>query len=338
MTELFAGLDLGGTRFKLAVADAAGGVLAEAEEATHSEQGSAAVIERMAALVRKTLGRPELVEHGSAAALLGVGVGCPGLLDAGRRLVRRLPNLAGHWEGVALADELEQRLDVPVHLLNDARLAALGEWTYGHGRSLDQDATMVMLTVGTGVGGGLVLGGRLHLGASGAAGELGHMVLDPDGPPCGCGGQGCVEVYAAGPAIVGEAARLLRSGHCTVLAESLERAEAQTHHPRLTALSAREVSMAAESGDRDAAQVLARAGRALGTGIANLVTVLEPELVVVGGGVAAAGEDYWRAMREAAARCVRLVPFSTDALVRSLLGSRAGMLGGVALAVHRGRL
>jgi glucokinase len=319
------GLDLGGTRIKAALADGTGEVVAEGTVETASEDGVTAVLDRMAALVEELR-----TEAGSRARIGGIGVGCPGLLDRARRRVLFLPNLAGGWRDVELAAELERRVGVPAFLLNDARLSTLGEWVFGHGRELDATATMVAIAVGTGVGGGLVVAGRLHLGSDAAAGEIGHMVLDPQGPSCGCGGRGCLEVYASAPAIVGEATRMLRGSRCRRLAAALA--------GDLAALTAQMVAEAAGDGDVDAALVLAGVGRALGLAIANLVHVLAPDRVVLGGGVALAGDALWQPLRETVGDAVRLVPFSTDAIVLSALGDRAGTFGGIALAARAGRL
>jgi glucokinase len=280
------GLDLGGTNVKWAVVEDER-LVAQGRAPTHAEQGPAAVVARLA-----EIGRSALAETGSVDR---AGVGLPGLFDPGAGTVTFLPNLAGDWSGVAAVAPLEDALGVPVSLVNDARAFALAEWRLGAARGCDDAAFFV---IGTGVGGGLVLGGRLHLGHDGTAGELGHQIVEADGPPCGCGDHGCVESLAAGPAIVAA------SGRGNV----------------------REAAEAARDGDERARAAFDRAGRALGVAAANVVVMVAPERVVVGGGVAESGELLLGPMRAELDRRVRLKQARTP-VVSAELGPIAGAVG-----------
>jgi glucokinase len=189
VTEVFASVDLGGAKIAAAIAASDGGILIEDRVATHSHAGPAAVLSQIADLLRDMA-----VRAGATPAAVGTGV--PGLVDIAAWVTRFLPNLPTQWRGMPAASELSRVLGYPVFLLNDARMATLGEYTFGRGRSSE---TMVFLTIWTGIGGGIVTDGKLRLRPLGAAGELGHQTLQRDGPLCGCGNRGCLEALASGP-------------------------------------------------------------------------------------------------------------------------------------------
>jgi glucokinase len=279
------GLDLGGTFIKWALVES-DRVLASGQEPTLASNGPAAVVERLGEIGRRILDR-----HGPVEA---AGVGVPGLFDARSGAVVFLPNLPGEWDGVPVTGPLEEALGVPVSLINDARAFTLAEWKLGAARGCSDAAFMV---VGTGVGGGLVLGGSLYLGAHGTAGELGHQTIDPDGPACGCGNRGCIEAYAAAPGIAAAAGM----GSVTAAAA------------------------AAEAGDEQARAAFRRAGRALGIGFANMTLALSPERCVIGGGLVRCGELLLEPLRCELARRVCFGPRAP--LVVGELGPLAGAVG-----------
>ena len=271
--ELYASLDLGGTTLQGAIGAANGRLLVQRSLPTETHRGPDRVIERMLGLLAE-------LREDSGATLRAVGVGCPGLVDRDRGVTRLLPNFPGQWRDVELAQRLERGCGLPVHLLNDVRMATLGELYFGHGCGRPSP-TMALFAVGTGVGGGVVVDGRLRLGRLGAAGELGHMTVEPRGPRCGCGNRGCVESVASGPALVGTGVRLLRSGQAPAL-HRLTGGEVGAVTPETMAEAAAE--------DEPIAEAIDRAGSALGIAVANVVVSLYPELVVIGGGVALIGE------------------------------------------------
>ena len=318
MTELFAGIDLGGTTIAAALAGRDGRVVAEAETATNSHEGPAAVIRRIGQLVA------DLAEKAGSSPQ-AVGMGVPGLVDVPRGITRFLPNLPSQWRDVAVADLLRESLGCPVHLLNDVRTAALGELTFGHGRTAGHPLTMAFFSIGTGVGGGVVVDGKVRLGPLGAAGELGHQTILPDGPRCGCGNRGCLEALASGPAIASEGIRLMRMGLAPKLFELVAGNPASVTPREMLAC-----------GDESTREAIQRAAQYLGIAVANVVTVLHPELVVLGGGVAELGEALLAPVRDVVRQRVGMFPTDGVRIEKSQLGDRAGILGAVALAVQGG--
>lgn len=321
MKTVFASVDLGGTKIACAFATADQRLLAERTAPTGSHDGPEAVLERIASLAGD-LAR----QTGMRPAALGMGV--PGLADLERGVTRFLPNLPTQWRDVPVRAVLEPKIGCPVYLLNDVRLATLGELVFGHGRAA---STMVFFALGTGIGGGVVVDGKLRLGPLGAAGELGHQTILPDGPLCGCGNRGCLEALASGPAIAAEGLRLLLSGQAPRLAEI-----ARSIAPRQ--ISPKEMAQAAASGDAAVHEALRRAAGWIGIGVANVVSALHPELVVLGGGVAEIGDILIGAVRETMRRRVRMFPVDDVRVEPSMLGEKAGMWGGIALAMKGGKL
>jgi glucokinase len=285
---LYAAVDLGGTKIAGAVGTPDGALLAERTIPTEADGGPDHVIDRIAALVRGFGGSP---------AALGIGV--PGLVDRATGEVLFLPNLATQWRGVPLARRLAAELGIPVRVLNDARAATLGEFRFGHSAP-----NMLLYTLGTGVGGGVIVDGRLRLGPLGAAGELGHQTMNPDGERCNCGSRGCLETIVSGPA-------LARAG---------------------AALLGRPVTVAEMAALPECRPIFTRAGESLGIAVANMISALHPELVVFGGGLSALGDLLLGPVRPTVAARVRMFPADGVRLERSALGDRAGLLGALALA------
>lgn len=310
MTDIFAGVDLGGTNIACAIAGADGGVLGESSIPTASHEGPEGVLGRIAEQVLRLTPRPR-----------ALGVGIPGLIDLDRGITRFMPNFPTQWRDVPAADFLSSKLSCPVRLLNDARAAALGELTFGKGRDA---RTMLFFTLGTGIGGGVVVDGKLHLGPLGAAGELGHQTILPDGPLCGCGNHGCMEALASGPAITAEGVRLLKAGLAPALYRAVDGDAGR--------VSPKSMAEAARSGDAAIEDALLRAARFLGVGVANMVTALDPDLVVLGGGVAGIGDLLFETVRATVRERVRMFPGDRVRIEPSALGDRAGVMGAIALA------
>jgi len=241
------------------------------------------------------------------ARLAGIGIGVPGLVDAQRGIVHLLTNVRG-WREVPLVSRLRARLQRPVFLDNDVNLVALGEWRFGAGRGA---TSLVCLTLGTGVGGGLIVHGALYRGVAGAAGELGHMVLDPNGPRCACGSRGCLEAHVGSAAIV-----------------RLARQAGVAHRGRLTPEGLADL---ARRGDRTARAVWHQVGRLLGCGLASVVNLLNPDRIVIGGGVA----NAWPLFAPTLQRTIRAeamqIPARTVRVVRAQLGDQAGVIGAAVL-------
>lgn len=253
-----------------------------------------------------------------------VGVGCPGWVDLEQGETRFLPNLPGQWRDVPVARILGQRLEAPVHLLNDVRAATLGEFTLGAGRGT---STMALFALGTGIGGGVVVDGRLRLGPLGSAGELGHQIVDPTGPLCGCGSRGCLEAVASGPAIAAAGVRLLRSGQAPALFDITGGDAGQ--------VSAETMGEAATAGDEAVTKELERIAGLVGIAAANVVVTLHPELIVLGGGVAGLGNLLFDGVRRTIAERVRVFPTEDVRVEPAALGTDAGLAGVLAWAASR---
>lgn len=285
------GLDLGATNVKWAVLgldDAEWAVLDRGQLPTHAARGPEAVVERLADVADAA--RASWPDLGS------VGVGVPGLYDAATGAARFLPNLPGEWAGRPVAAPIGERTGLPAFLVNDARAFGLAELRLGAGRGV---ATMVGLTLGTGVGGVVALDGRVHHGHDGTAGEVGHQTIDPDGPPCTCGNRGCLEAHAC-------AARITALCGVATVEQAVE---------------------AARAGESRALDGLARVGTDLGIGVANLVVVLTPDRVVIGGGVAAAGDLLLDHVRAEVQRRVHVTDLDRLEIVTAELGTWAGAIG-----------
>ncbi len=315
---LFASIDLGGTKIACALGTARGEIVVDDAIPTLSHEGPEAVLSRTADLVNKLAERA-----GRAPASAGMGV--PGLADVDAGYTRFLPNLPTQWRDVPVRDILSPRIGCPVFLLNDVRTAALGELVHGLGRTAN---TMAFYALGTGIGGGIVIDGKLRLGPLGAAGELGHQTILPDGPLCGCGNYGCLETLAGGPAITAQGVWLMLSGRAPRLYELTDGDPAR--------VTPREMAAAATAGDADVSDAIRRAAGYLAIGIANVIVTLHPDLVVLGGGVAQIGDRLFDTIRETVRRRVRMFPVDDVRILPSALGARAGVLGGIALAARQG--
>jgi glucokinase len=269
------GIDIGGTKVRAALVGEGGDVLQAAERPTRGAgQGAGRVIEGIARLARRCLTQSGTDGGPESVAPVACGVGVAGQVEAGTGRVLSAPNL--RWEGVPLGSRLEEALGLPVTVANDVRAATWGEWREGAGRGLDD---LVVLFVGTGIGGGVVSGGRVLEGAGGEAGELGHTPLVFEGRPCRCGAQGCLEAYAGGWAVAeraAEAAREDREAGARLLRDAGGAPEK---------ITARHVSEAAAEGDALATRLAAETARYLGRGLAGVANVFNPERIVLGGGV-----------------------------------------------------
>jgi glucokinase len=310
------GIDVGGTKILGVRAARDGSVLDRIEASTPAddEEGT------LAAMVEVGAGL-------TTSEVLALGVGAAGMVDHGEGVLRFAPNLA--WRNLAIAARMREALGIPVLLDNDANTAAYGEFRFGAGRGYRH---VLLVTVGTGIGGGIVSDGALLRGAHGFAAEIGHIVVQPDGPRCGCGNHGCWEQLASGTAI-GRLGRERARGHPGSNLSRLAGGDPE-------AISGRVVTEAALGGDETAIGVLSDVGRWLGVGIAGLVNVLDPQVVVVGGGAMVAGDLLLEPAREAFVAHVEGVDYRPRVpLVAAQLGPDAGAVGAAALALEElGRL
>jgi len=313
------GMDLGGTYLRAALTDEYGRIVLKRRVETLAHEGREAVLERIVALLNEVKGQA------GGRGVLAVGVGAPGPLDPEAGIIRGAWTLPG-WEDVPLAGVIEERVGVAAILGNDANVAALGELAYGAGRGAEH---LVYLTISTGIGGGFIVGGKLLEGRRGAAGEVGHIVVEPGGPECSCGGRGHLEALASGTAIASQAREALSSGEDTIL-----RKLSGGDPGRVTAGLAHEAALA---GDPLCIELLRAAGRRVGYALVGLVHLFNPEVVVLGGGVTGAGDFFWAPLRETL--WGGLIPAFAEGLrlKKSVLGDHAGLYGAAALALRTDR-
>lgn len=309
----FIGCDLGGTNLRAGLVDTeTGEISALMSIPTLAREGHAAVMARMAGLINTVI-----TSSGVPLSVIGgIGIGAPGVVDIDRGLVLFLPNLAGTWPDVPLADTIAAATGLPVFLLNDVRSITFAEWKQGAGQGVD---TMACFAIGTGIGGGLVINGQLHLGIGGTAGELGHQVIDFNGPLCGCGNHGCLETYASGPAIAAMGLKAITQGLTTCIGELV--------NYDLNRITPQVISRAALQGDEIARDIFEQAGFCLGIGITNVLVSVGPRKVVIGGGVSACGDLLLDPIRRTIKARVRVMPVEQVEVVQAGLGNNAGVIG-----------
>ena len=312
------GVDLGGTNIAFGVVSADGNTrLPVITKLTRAERGADVVLERIVAGITLVIDDACTTTGASRADFLGVGLGAPGPLDRARGLVVVAPNLG--WHDYPLRDNVAGRTGLPATLDNDANCATMGEWWLGAGRGT---RTMVGLTIGTGIGGGLIIDGELFHGATDVAGEVGHMTIETQGRRCACGNYGCLEAYASGTAIAARAREALAFDGASVLRTLVD--------GDLANITAQIVFTAAAHGDAVALEVVRETARFLGAGVANLLNVFNPELVVLAGGVTAAGENLFAPLRAEARRRAFKPAWEATRIVPGELTGAAGVIGAVA--------
>jgi glucokinase len=305
------GVDTGGTRTRAGIVDQQGQVLMRTERPTDAAAGTKGII----AVVEDLLERDADLD----VKVSCVGVGAAGFIDAERGAVTFSPNLV--YDDPFIRDVVESRTNLPVVVDNDANVAAWGERAFG---SAQGTRDLALITLGTGIGTGFVVNGRLLRGYGGAAAELGHMVIDPDGPECNCGLRGCLEQLASGLAIA-------RMGREAI--EQDPRSSILSFAGTADAITAEHVSRAGREYDETARTVLRRAGRSLGIGLSNVANIFDPEVIVLAGGVLGAGEAYLGAVRDqlvAMTEAQRRRPMRLDV---TALGKDMGIIGAAALAL-----
>jgi len=335
MNKFSIGVDLGGTNMRIAAVDEQGSLVEKVTLDTKVSLGRDYVIGNMCDAIQRISEK-----YRNSATLLGIGVGVPGIIDMQTGLVRESPNLPG-WVDYPAGADIGQRLKTMVILENDANVAALGEQWLGAAKDY---ADMAMLTLGTGVGGGLVLGGAIWRGANGMAGEFGHTTVEPEGHPCGCGNRGCLEQYASATAVVRMARDAIASNGVSALARAAH------SDPEFSAKSIYNLAM---QGDEDARRIFRYVGRCLGIVLSSMVNSLNLPIYVIGGGMSSAWETFSPAIFEelrrrslvyaatappdpsasnqGASAHVKAGPGHKTIITRALLGSDAGLYGAARL-------
>ncbi len=310
MSEPVVGLDIGGTKIAVAVIDPdEGTVFSRASMPTEAQRGPADGLARIRALVESTVS----AAGRTMADIAGIGIGCTGPVDAELGRIHNEFTLPT-WADVPIVDDLKQAFGLPVVMVNDAHAAALGELWLGAGRGAQH---MVYVTVSTGIGGALVIAGRLHRGVGLMAGEVGHQIIDPSGPLCYCGAHGCLEMLAAGPAIAAFGRQRATSGSLLL---QLVDGDAE----RITGET---VAVAARQGDPVAQQIMDETAVYLGMGLSNLMNIIGPEVIVVGGGVMKSWDLLGEKMIATAKGRIGMVPFELIRIVPAQLGSDVGVIG-----------
>lgn len=316
MAKFAIGVDLGGTNLRAAAVTPDGDVLEEFAIPTEAGAGPERIVERIVE------GVVEVNEGHAGDELIGVGAGVPGLVRLETGVIAKAPNLAG-WEDFPLKQQLEDKLHLPVIVENDANAAAMGEVWLGAGHNVDE---LVLLTLGTGIGGGIVYKGRIMHGYLGMAGELGHVTVDASSPHlCACGNNGCLEAEASGTAIRKLATAAAEDGRSAKLKAALE------ENGELTPLL---VARAAEEGDAAALEVFAHMGRALGIGLGGLVNTFNFPLYLLAGGVLASWNLFSPAMFESVRRCSVTFRNSDTRIEKAKLGGKAGIYGAAYLPIQ----
>jgi glucokinase len=312
------GVDLGGTNIVCGAMSEDGSLsFATRSEPTRAIQGAEAVVDRIARMIHTVIAETIAETGAKRTDFIGVGIGSPGPLDRAKGIVLITPNLG--WQNFPLRDEVVARVGLPATLDNDANCATLGEWWLGAARGT---RNVVGITIGTGIGGGIILDGRLFHGASDVAGELGHTTIDSTGRRCKCGNYGCLEAYASGPAIADRAREALAGAEASILIEMVS--------GQLDLITAQTVYDAAQNGDVLAREVVRDTARFLGAGIANMLNILNPDAVVVMGGVTQAGAALMDPLRaEVRRRAFRPAVDACEIVLGTLPGT-AGVVGAVA--------
>ncbi len=309
----YIGLDLGGTNIKGAIVDSELGIVFGVKSiSTLAHEGHDAVIQRMADFALTMISESGIARE----EIKGIGIGLPGAINSHTGISVFMTNLPDHWINVPVSYLMQQKTGLPTFLLNDVNAITWGELRFGAARGC---SSAVCFALGTGIGGGIVIDGNLVLGRTGVAGELGHMIVEPNGDRCNCGGYGCLETYASGPAIRSAALKAVAHGGTTILGSMVDF--------DLNRIDPATVYEAAKQGDAVALQIFKRAGYYLGIAASNVIMALEPDRVIITGGVAAAGSLLFDPIRETVKERVHVTPLDGIEILPGELGSDAGVIG-----------
>lgn len=315
MADVAIGVDLGGTNLRFGIVDESGRILARKRTRTGADKGYHAVLTRLTGGIESLAAKAVAMGH----RVTGAGIGVPGIIAADLGVVRFSPNLPG-WDDIPLKRDVSEKCDFPVFIENDANAYALGEMRHGAGQG---SHSLVLITLGTGVGGGVILDGRLWRGADGMAGEVGHITVEPDGILCHCGNRGCLERYSSATAVVARFSAALKDGEKSTLKASFKK-----DHVGITA---KMVDEAARAGDALARHVYEEAGRYLGIAMADLINLLNIERIVIGGGLAGAWDLFIGAARAEVKGRAFKIPAERCKVLRGRLGDDAAILGAAGL-------
>ncbi len=315
-TRRYIGVDIGGTNIRAGVVDDRGHILGEARRPALAEAGLRAAVQRSIECIHEALENAGLTTRDVQA----IGVGVPGAHRSQDGICVFSPNFADS-RNVPVLPPITDALGLPAFMLNDVSVTTLGEHRFGAGRGYSQ---MVMITLGTGIGGGAIIDGELRVGHTEGFAEVGHMIIEPEGPVCGCGNHGCWEALAGRDAIVSRAINKIQHGRATTIADMVEY--------RLGSVTPALIGRCADQADEVAIEVLAETGYYLGIGIVNLIQLYNPQVLVIGGGIAAAGRWLFEPITRTVRARAHMVPAWTCRIIRAELGDDAGIIGGAVLA------
>jgi glucokinase len=317
--QYIVGVDLGGTNIVAGAMSADGKhQYAMRSVPTSAELGAEGVADRIVGVIESVIADTIADTNAGRRDFLGIGLGAPGPLDRAQGIVVVAPNLG--WRDFPLRDHVADRLHLPATLDNDANCATVGEWWQGAARG---GRNVIGMTIGTGIGGGLIFDGRLFHGASDVAGEIGHTTIDLNGRYCKCGNYGCLEAYASGPAIAVRAREVLMREETASLLPSLVNGALET-------ITAQTVYEAASQGDAVASEIVRDTARYLGVGIANMLNIVNADVVVIAGGVTAAGDALFIPLRAEVRRRAFRPAVDATRIVPGALPGTAGVVGAVA--------
>lgn len=317
-TQRYVGADIGGTNIRAGVVDENGRILGEARRPALAEGGLRAAVERCIEAIEEAIDKAGF----TIKDIRAIGLGVAGALKSSEGICVFSPNFADS-RGVPILPPINAALGLPSFMLNDVAVQTLGEHTFGAGRGYNN---MVMITLGTGIGGGAIIDGDLRIGPTEGFAEVGHMTIEPDGPFCNCGNRGCWEALAARDAIVRRAVTKMQQGRQTAIAETVEY--------RLGSITPALIARCAEQGDAVAVEVLSGTGYYLGIGIANLIQLYNPEAIIVGGGIAQAGRMLFEPILRTVRSRALMVPASSCRILPAQLGDDAGIIGASVLAAR----
>lgn len=317
-TQRYVGADIGGTNIRAGVVDENGRILGEARRPALAEGGLRAAVERCIEAIEEAIDKAGF----TIKDIRAIGLGVAGALKSSEGICVFSPNFTDS-RGVPILPPINATLGLPSFMLNDVAVQTLGEHTFGAGRGYNN---MVMITLGTGIGGGAIIDGDLRIGPTEGFAEVGHMTIEPDGPFCNCGNRGCWEALAARDAIVRRAVTKMQQGRQTAIAETVEY--------RLGSITPALIARCAEQGDAVAVEVLSGTGYYLGIGIANLIQLYNPEAIIVGGGIAQAGRMLFEPILRTVRSRALMVPASSCRILPAQLGDDAGIIGASVLAAR----
>ena len=313
-------VELGGTKIIAAIISDQGQVMARERYLTLADEGPQSVISRILSAIDHLLSLRKIV----SSQLNSISIAAAGAIDFEKGLVTSSPNLPG-WCNIPLRDMVKEKYRVSTFLINDASAVALGEHHFGAGKGVNN---LILLTLGTGIGGGIIINGKLYAGPCGSAGEIGHMTVDVNGPRCSCGNIGCLEMLVSGTAVSREAIRRIRQGERSSLTKIVE--------GEIENITAEKIGVAAQDGDSLALEVILKAANYLGVGMVNLVNIFNPEMIIVGGGMARMGNLLLNPARQVVGERAFQLPAQAVRIVPAQLGDDAGVLGAAIFAFQQG--